>query len=394
MEVTGITIGGAPVSVGDRVVYPNGGICKVKGIETKQIAGAAYTMLMLTREEDNATVMVPESKVGSIGLRKVATADAIVVLFQFLSHSSTDPELDWKIRHRENFDLMSAGGLLDTAQVLKGLHALAQIRPLPQKEREMYDSARHQLVGEIAAALNLPPAVAENNIDYALTPPPGSGRTAPKDAPLDMKALRRSAVGKRSTTLGDLGDVEGEGEDIGLEGEDEEKEEEEKEEGAVEGGEEEEEGAPPKAAAKPAPKPKAPKKPKAEDKVVPAPAAAPVKAVVAPVASPPPPKAEEPAPPPKVVAAPPPPPPTKVVEPPPPAKGVAAPAPKAPEPVKAPPAKAAPEKATTKAAPEKAKPAAKAKPAPKPKAASKPAPAKKIKTAPKAKPAAKKGGRS
>jgi sigma-54 specific flagellar transcriptional regulator A len=52
----------------------------------------------------------------------------------------------------------------------------------------MYDNARHQLVREIAAALSVPPAVAENNIDYALTPPPGSGRTAPKDAPIDLKA--------------------------------------------------------------------------------------------------------------------------------------------------------------------------------------------------------------
>src|SRR4051812_27329676 len=105
MEATGITIGGAPVSVGDRVVYPNGGICKVKGVESKQIAGQAWKMLMLSREEDGATVMVPESKVGTIGLRKVATADAITVLFQFLAHSSSDPELDWKVRHRENSDL-------------------------------------------------------------------------------------------------------------------------------------------------------------------------------------------------------------------------------------------------------------------------------------------------
>jgi CarD family transcriptional regulator len=269
MEALGISIGGSPVVAGERVVYPNGGICRVKGVESKQIAGQSWFMLMLQREEDGATVMVPQGKVNAIGLRKVATKAAIDVLFEFFTHSSSDPELDWKVRHRENFEKMAAGGLLDTAQVLKGLHALAQIRPLPQKEREMYDSARHQLVGEISAALNLPAAVAENNIDYALTPPPGSGRTAPKDAPLDIKALRRSMGGSKRVSMGDdefdLGE-EAEEPVLGLGEEDKEEGEEDKEEGEggkEEGGDEEEAPAVMKPAAK-ATKPPKKEKPKKE----------------------------------------------------------------------------------------------------------------------------------
>lgn len=391
MDATGITIGGSPVSVGDRVVYPNGGICKVKGIETKQIAGQAWKMLMLTREEDAATVMVPESKVGAIGLRKVATADAIVILFQFLSHSSTDPELDWKVRHRENGELMAAGGLLDTAQVLKGLHALAQIRPLPTKEREMYDSARHQLIGEISAGLNLPAAVAENNIDYALTPPPGSGRTAPKDLPLDIKALRRSMGGKRTSLDSDEDEEEGEGADIGLDAEVSEDKDEEKEETVEAAGEEEDDGAVKAKAPKAPEKPKAPKKapaakaagpaPKPVEAPPPAPMVAPVAPVVEKVVAPVVeklvvPVAE------KVVAAP--------VVPPAPPVATAPPAskPVAPAPV----AVAAPAKAPAKKA-AAAKPAAKAKPVVKSKPL-KAAPAKKVAKAPaKAKPAAKKGAR-
>lgn len=211
--VATIEIQGSAVGPGDRVVYPNGGICKVRGIERKSISGYDLVMLVLQREEDDAVVMVPQGKVASIGLRKVATGEAIKLLFEYFTGSSTDPELDWKVRHRDNTGLMAAGGLLDTAKVLKGLHALAQIRPLPTKEREMYDSARHQLIGEIAASLNLPPAVAENNIDYALTPPPGSGRTAPKDAPIDIKSLRRSMGGSRKSASGDDMDLDEESED-------------------------------------------------------------------------------------------------------------------------------------------------------------------------------------
>ena len=169
-------IGDGSLHVGDRVVYPNQGICRITGVETKQIAGQNWEVVTLSREEDGATVMVPKAKVMGIGLRKVADVAAIDRVFDELSNPNTDPQLDWKVRHRENADRMSGGGLFGTVEVLKGLHALSRVRPLPQKERELYDNARHLLVGEIAAAMNIPLHVAEDNLDYALWPPEGMKR--------------------------------------------------------------------------------------------------------------------------------------------------------------------------------------------------------------------------
>jgi CarD family transcriptional regulator len=151
-----IQIGDGSLRIGDRVVYPNQGICRITGVEVKQIAGRDWEVVTLSREEDGATVMVPRNKVMGIGLRKVADVGAIDELFDFFTTGSAGPQLDWKVRHRENADRMSGGGLFGTAEVLKGLHALSRVRPLPQKERELYDSARHLLVGEIAAAMNIP----------------------------------------------------------------------------------------------------------------------------------------------------------------------------------------------------------------------------------------------
>src|SRR5207237_3248474 len=98
---------------------------------------------------------------------------AIDKVFDELASPANDPQLDWKVRHRENADRMTGGGLFGTVEVLKGLHALSRVRPLPQKERELYDNARHLLVGEIAAALNIPLHVAAAHHDYALRPPRG-----------------------------------------------------------------------------------------------------------------------------------------------------------------------------------------------------------------------------
>jgi RNA polymerase-interacting CarD/CdnL/TRCF family regulator len=132
----------------------------------------------LSREEDGATVMVPREKVAGVGLRKVASAEEILGLFDFIGGRPMNAELDWKVRHRQHAERLAAGGLRGTAETLKSLHALARVRPLPQRERELYDNSRHLLIGEIAAALALPLAVAEDQLDFALQPPPAFDRKA------------------------------------------------------------------------------------------------------------------------------------------------------------------------------------------------------------------------
>jgi RNA polymerase-interacting CarD/CdnL/TRCF family regulator len=203
-------IGDGSLHVGDRVVYPNQGICRITGVETKQIAGRDWEVVTLSREEDGATVMVPRGKVMGIGLRKVANVDAIDKVFDELATPSTDPQLDWKVRHRENADRMTGGGLSGTVEVLRELHALSRVRPLPQKERELYDNARHLLVGEIAAAMNIPLHVAEDNLDYALWPPEGMKRKG--------RALSPATLGPPAAPIR----VAGLDDDLGLEEDEEE----------------------------------------------------------------------------------------------------------------------------------------------------------------------------
>lgn len=259
-------IGDGSLHVGDRVVYPNQGICRITGVSTKQIAGQNWEVVTLSREEDGATVMVPRAKVMGIGLRKVADVGAIDKVFDELASPSTDPQLDWKVRHRENADRMTGGGLFGTVEVLKGLHALSRIRPLPPKERELYDSARHLLTGEIAAAMNIPLHVAEDNLDYALWPPPGMKRKGQVLPPATLGPPTPMARGADD----DLGFDDEEAEEAPPAAANDEKEEE---------GEEEEEA--PKA--KPAPAPKAAPaskpapapKPAAASKPPPAPKSAP-----------------------------------------------------------------------------------------------------------------------
>jgi hypothetical protein len=138
-------------------------------------------------------------------------------VFHYLAAVYDDPELDWKVRHRDNADRMIAGGVLGIAEVVKGLHALSRIRPLPTKEREQYDNARHLLVHEVAVSLAVPPALAEDYIDYALMPPAGVTfklKPPPKPVELPSRPRRRPTRTTEEDDLGldelglDLGDEE------------------------------------------------------------------------------------------------------------------------------------------------------------------------------------------
>lgn len=165
------------LSVGDRVVYPNQGVCRVTSVESKEVAGQTLTFVTMKREEDGAVVMVPEAKVRAIGLRKVAGRADVDRVFSFLRSDSDKANLDWKQRARTNVERMSQGGLMGLAEVVKGLQVLSELRPLPTKERELYDNARHLLVAELSASLDIAEVDAEDAVDVVLFPP---GRERPK----------------------------------------------------------------------------------------------------------------------------------------------------------------------------------------------------------------------
>ncbi|PTL77756.1 CarD family transcriptional regulator [Vitiosangium sp. GDMCC 1.1324] len=227
------------LAVGDRVVYPNQGVCRVSAIDVKEVAGQKLTFVTMRREEDGAVVMVPQAKVVSIGVRKVAGPEDVTQVFEFLRSDSDKADLDWKLRARTNQDRMAQGGLIGLAEVVKGLQVLSELRPLPAKERELYDNARHLLVSEISAALGTSGCNAEDSIDLVLFPP---GRERPKRTAAEFKTREEG-----DEELGLDADLMGLDSELDLPSDEEEAPQEEEEASEEAGGEEEEEEGEPKA---------------------------------------------------------------------------------------------------------------------------------------------------
>jgi CarD family transcriptional regulator len=75
---------------------------------------------------------------------------------------------DWKDRFKENSEKMDSGGLLETAQVLKGLLTLQLSKPLSFREKKMLDRARHMLITELAVSRSIPEAAVTEMLEKAL----------------------------------------------------------------------------------------------------------------------------------------------------------------------------------------------------------------------------------
>ncbi|MCK8497244.1 MULTISPECIES: CarD family transcriptional regulator [Myxococcus] len=238
------------LAVGDRVVYPNQGVCRVTAIDTKEVAGQKLIFVTMRREEDNALLMVPQAKVVAIGVRRVASPDDVKSLFAFLRSDGDKADLDWKQRARTNQERMTQGGILGLAEVVKDLQVLSELRPLPTKERELYDNARHLLVSEVATALGTAEVNAEDAIDLVLFPP---GRERPKRTAAEFAKGDEDDLGLDGDLLGLDGDLDlPSDEEPQSESDEESSSEEEGEESSEEKGDEEssapkKRGRPPKA---------------------------------------------------------------------------------------------------------------------------------------------------
>jgi len=115
-----------------------------------------------------------------------------------------------------------AAGLQGTLDVLKG--ACTRFRPgasAPAEERELYDSARHLLVGENRRRRETSPCTSpEDNLDYALWPPSGheaQGRAAaarrspvPGSSAVAARPASRAADDEMDDEMG-FGEVDAEG---------------------------------------------------------------------------------------------------------------------------------------------------------------------------------------
>ena len=140
-------------NIGDKVVYPMHGAGTIEGIEEKDILGEkqAYYIIKMPGE---VKVMVPTAKAEGIGVRDIIDKESASKVFKVLETDSTQMDLNWNKRYRDNMDKMKSGDVYEVADVVRNLSFKQKEKGLSTGEKKMLLNAKQILVSELTLAGN------------------------------------------------------------------------------------------------------------------------------------------------------------------------------------------------------------------------------------------------
>ncbi|MFD1428250.1 CarD family transcriptional regulator [Kroppenstedtia sanguinis] len=139
-------------NIGDKVVYPMHGAGIIEAIEEKEILGESQRYYVMRMPVGDMKVMIPMSKVDSIGLREIVDEKTISEVIERLANGSSDVSSNWNRRYRANLDKMKSGDIHDLADVVRCLMLRDKEKGLSTGERKMLDNARQILISELVLA--------------------------------------------------------------------------------------------------------------------------------------------------------------------------------------------------------------------------------------------------
>ncbi len=140
------------LSVGQKVAYPNQGVCMVEDIEKKKIGGNSMSFYALRVLSDNSTIFVPTENVEAVGLRPIITEKQFENLVNNLEKDFEDVSNDWKVRSREFNEKLQSGDVFEAADVLKKLTFLSIEKKLSFREQTLLEKAKFLIVSEVTNA--------------------------------------------------------------------------------------------------------------------------------------------------------------------------------------------------------------------------------------------------
>ncbi len=140
------------LNVGQKVAYPNQGVCLVESIQKRELGNNIINCYSLRVLSDNSTILVPTEKSDVIGIRPIICSTEYKRLINSLGNDFGEVSHDWKTRSREYNEKLQSGDVFEAADVLKKLTFLSHEKKLSFREQTLLDKARFLLVSEITNA--------------------------------------------------------------------------------------------------------------------------------------------------------------------------------------------------------------------------------------------------
>jgi CarD family transcriptional regulator len=140
------------LSIGQKVAYPNQGVCLVEGIKKRFIGNHALSGYSLRVLGDNSIIFVPMENAENVGIRPLISRSQCRKLVDALSADFQPAENDWKVRSKEFSEKLHSGDVFEAADVLKKLTYLSFQKKLSFREQTMLEKAKYLVVSEITNA--------------------------------------------------------------------------------------------------------------------------------------------------------------------------------------------------------------------------------------------------
>ena len=162
------------LNVGNKVVYPNQGPCRIGAVVKKVFGGRPTSFYSLAVMDDSGDVLfVPVDKVRTLGIRQLIKKSEIPKLLSRLSQEDETiilpaTAVNWKQRAIDNSKLFASGSAFDLAKIIGSLSELNETKALSPRERQVLDKARKNLICEISEAMGESKSAAEQQVNNAL----------------------------------------------------------------------------------------------------------------------------------------------------------------------------------------------------------------------------------
>lgn len=134
--------------VGDTVVEPSIGVCRVQGVRQMEVDGIREDYFIF--QAPTAKVMVPRSQMAKRGIRKPMTKEDIKKVNTTLRSPVTPTRGEARTQYLEYQDTLKSGDPTRIAKLLRNLFILDQTDELKGKEKELMEQARTFLIEEIS----------------------------------------------------------------------------------------------------------------------------------------------------------------------------------------------------------------------------------------------------
>lgn len=154
--------------IGQKVSYPNHGVCAVESIGSKQVSGNEVEFYTLRVLSNNSAIFVPKINAKSIGVRPIISSPQCSQVMKILGEDFAEIPIDWKVRVRDYNIKIQSGDIFEIADVLKQLTCLTYSKQLSFREQRLFEKAKFLVVSELAVVCSQAECDIEKKVDILI----------------------------------------------------------------------------------------------------------------------------------------------------------------------------------------------------------------------------------